>query len=73
MDEAVTDKVGIEQTIVFTEGDNLLSPFLLSLLINDLSLCMQQRHKSVKLILYADDFVLYSGSRAYSWGPNYDQ
>lgn len=62
LDDGVAEHPSIAQTTGFAHGDNL-SPLLFALLIADLPARIKNRHKSVKIIMYADDLVLYSNSR----------
>ena len=62
LDDGIAEHPCIEQTTGFAQGDNL-SPLLFALLVADLPSRIQNRHPTVKIIMYADDLVLYSTSR----------
>lgn len=62
IDDGVSAREGLEQTTGFAQGDNL-SPLLFAVLIADLPDKIKARHPFVKVLLYADDLVLYSSSR----------
>jgi len=62
IDDGVTVNSQIIQTTGFAQGDNL-SPLLFSILIADLPQRVKDQHKFVKMLLYADDLVLFSTSR----------
>ena len=57
LDDGVKEHNPIRQTTGVAQGDNL-SPLLFSVLISDLPSVIQERHKHVKVLLYADDLVL---------------
>ena len=62
LDDGVAEHEPIVQTNGFAQGDNI-SPLLFSLLVGDLPSRITKRHPLVKVIMYADDLVMYSGSR----------
>jgi len=62
IDDGVCVGEEIGQTTGFAQGDNL-SPLLFSLLLADLPERITSGHQFVKVLLYADDLVLFSQSR----------
>lgn len=62
IDDGVVIRDSIEQTTGFAQGDNI-SPLLFAVLIGDLPSRITDRHPLVKVILYADDLVMFSTSR----------
>lgn len=62
IDDGVVIQDSFEQTTGFAQGDNI-SPLLFSVLIGDLPSQITTRHPLVKVILYADDLVMFSTSR----------
>jgi len=62
IEDGISSLEKISQTTGFAQGDNL-SPILFSVLISDLPARITFRHQFVKVLMYADDLVLYSSSR----------
>ena len=62
IDDGVAELPPFSQTTGVAQGDNL-SPLLFSVLLKDLPTRIRGQRDLVKVILYADDLVIYGGSR----------
>ena len=62
IDDGVAELPPFSQTTGVAQGDNL-SPLLFSVLLKDLPLRTRGQRDLVKVILYADDLVIYGSSR----------
>ena len=58
------DDAVITQTTGFSQVDNL-SPCLLSVLVSDTPSRVSERHPTVRIIMYANDVVMYEASRSH--------
>ena len=61
LDDGITELAPFDQTTGYAQGDNL-SPLLFTVLVSDLPKIIQEKH-AVKLLMYADDLVIYSPHR----------
>lgn len=62
VEDGVSELPAFVQTTGVAQGDNL-SPLLFTVLTSHLPAILQGRHSQVKVLMYADDLVLYSTSR----------
>ena len=62
LDDGVCEHPAFTQTTGYAQGDNI-SPILFTTLLSDLPELLRNKHPTVKIILYADDAVLFSRIR----------
>ena len=62
IDDGVAIRSSLEQTNGFAQGENS-SPILFSILTSKLPEIITTRHPAVKLLMFADDIVMYSKSK----------